>query len=352
MTPLDYSQFVGTQKIEEIEHYYIGQKPNPIISVKAKDTVEDVLKILNDNGIFSVPVMDKKSEQTGNKEETPFIGLVSAMDLLTAFAFQPVFNTYHSENDISRLHEGTLKLVSEAQEKILKSPVVDCMGLTLEGKKLWSFSEQDSMSNLLDAFSVGVHRVLVSHGTQKEPFWSFVSQTDVLRYLKVQSYSPECRIHDVMLEPLSSLRLGLPDRDHPVFCVHEKASALSGFRGMIQRNEVSALPVVDTNGRLIETLSASDFRRINMDNMKDVLLTTGDFLKKHRGQLKQTLVVASPHEPLFSVVDKLLLTGVHRVWVVDANGKPIGVVSLTDIIKIFSSYGPTMEIRWRTEKLT
>jgi CBS domain-containing protein len=334
-----YSDFVSKQTIENLENYYIGQTPSPVITVKSSDTVDAVLKVLREKSISSVPVVDEKKTETGNG--TPYVAVVNATDLLTAFAFQPVFNTYDTETKLSELKEDTLKQVTEQQKKVLSASVSDYTGLSLESKRIWTFTEKDSLNKLFDAFSAGVHRVLVSHATRDKSYWTFVSQTDVLSYLKAQSYPRESKIHYVFLESLSSLKLGTASTDSKVFTLGAKETAIAGFRKMIQRNELSALPVVNAEGKLVETLSASDFRHVSLENFKDVLLPVVDFLKKERGLFKQTLVTAKADEPLYSVVDKLLLTGVHRVWVVDGEGKPTGVVSLTDIIKSFSAYAPT-----------
>jgi CBS domain-containing protein len=334
-----YTEFVTERKIEDLENYYIGQTPAPILSVKSSDTVDSVLRLLREKSISSVPVLDEKKSDTGNG--TPYVAVVNATDLLIAFAFQPVFNTYDTDTKVSELKESTLSQVSEQQKKVLSYPVSDFAGLSLESKKLWTYTEKDSLSQVFDAFSAGVHRVLISHATRDKPYWTFVSQTDVLRYLKVQSYPRETKIHDIFLQSLSSLKLGTYSKDTKVFTLDAKETAIAGFRKMIQRNELSALPVVNADGRLVETLSASDFRHVNLDNFKDVLLPVADFLKKQRGIFQQILVTAQADEPLYSVVDKLLLTGVHRVWVVDREGKPTGVVSLTDIIKAFSVYAPS-----------
>jgi len=331
-----YNRFLATQSIENLENQYIGQKPDPLITVKTTNTVEEVLKVLLEKDITAVPVVDEKQTKTENG--TPFVAIVNAIDLLTAFAFQPIFNSYDTDTKLSELKAETLKQVLKAQREVLKSPVSVYLGLSLEGKRLWTFTEKDTLDKLFDAFSVGVHRVLVSHSTHKTDYWTFVSQTDVLRYLKNQSYNRDSQLHEIFLQPISSLKLGT--LQNKLFTFSSQHSAIRGFRVMLERNELSALPIVDESGKLVETLSASDFRFISLENLKDTLLPVLDFLKKERGQFKQTLVVATPDEPLYSVVDKLLLTGCHRLWVVDNEKKPIGVVSLTDIIRTFSDYGP------------
>jgi len=212
------------------------------------------------------------------------------------------------------------------------------VGLSSESKTLWHFDEKDSLSKLLDVFSVGVHRVLVSHKTREKNYWSFVSQTDVLRYLKVQSYRRESKIKDVFLTKLSDLNLGKTDQK--ISTLPLSATAITGFRVMIHNNELSALPIIDESGKLVNTLSAADFRHVSLDNIKETFLPANKFLAIYRKK-HYVSVTGRLDELLSSIVDKLLLRSVHRVWIVDTDLKPVGAVSLTDIIKTFSIYAPS-----------
>jgi len=329
------TQFLATQTIENLENYLPGQKPEPILCVKTTDTVQEVLKALLEHNLHAAPVIDSMQPQTMNG--TPFVAVVSLVDLLTAFAFQPVFTEYDTDMKLSELKETTLKKVFEAQQLVLRSSISDFLGLSLEGKRLWVFAEKDTLDKLCDAFCVGVHRVLVAHHSRMAPYWTFLTQMDVLRYLKNQSFQCDAMFHEMFLQPISSLNLGTM-RDK-VFTFSSQHSAIRVFRFMLQHNELSAIPIVDNSGKLIDTLSVSDFRSVNLENLSDTLLPVCEFLKKVRGKMEFELIMGTADEPLYSIVDKIMVHGHHRVWIVDEK-KPIGVVSLTDIIKSFSDYAP------------
>jgi len=249
-----------------------------------------------------------------------------------------VFTEFNTDIKLSELKEETLQKVLEAQHAMLRSSISDFLGLSSEGKRLWVFSEKDTLDKLFDAFCVGVHRVLVAHNLRSTPYWTFITQMDVLRYLKNQSFQCDSLFHEIFLQPISSLSLGTISKDK-LFTFSFQHSAIRGFRFMLQHNELSALPIVNKSGKLIDTLSASDFRGVNLENLKDTLLPVCKFLKKARGRMEYDLVTGTTDEPLYSIVDKVMVHGHHRVWIVDGK-KPIGVVSLTDIIKAFSDYAP------------
>jgi len=121
----------------------------------------------------------------------------------------------------------------------------------------------------------------------------------------------------------------------------QSVTAITAWRAMLVRNELTALPVVDAQGALILTISASDFRGIEISNFADILLPVGDFLAKSRGPaFTPANVTCKATDSLHDVLAKLLANKVHRVWIVNAAYLPIGVITLTDIIKKFSIYDP------------
>jgi hypothetical protein len=64
--------------------------------------------------------------------------------------------------------------------------------------------------------------------------------------------------------------------------INWKERALDGFM-KIQRNFISAVAIVDDDGKLIGTLSASDLRGIDGHRLKLMLLPALDFLKEMGG---------------------------------------------------------------------
>jgi len=106
--------------------------------------------------------------------------------------------------------------------------------------------------------------------------------------------------------------------------------------------QLSALPVNDAEtGGLVDTLSASDFRGVQHDSLRLLLLPIPAFLPLSRAKPRQKItnhknVVASPNELFSAVVERILSSGVHRLWVLNSEEVPIGVISLTDIIRQFA----------------
>ncbi len=62
-----------------------------------------------------------------------------------------------------------------------------------------------------------------------------------------------------------------------------------------------------------------------------------EFVQRSRGldgpSEKPAVVTVTPNVPLYDVVHKLAKTGLHRLYVVDPEHKPIGVISLKDVLR-------------------
>lgn len=118
--------------------------------------------------------------------------------------------------------------------------------------------------------------------------------------------------------------------------------------------KISGAPVVGTDGRLVGVVSRTDlFRRVTggaggepgvqssflfdllndkiapeQQPMPESLLTIGDFMAEQ-------VVTAVADESVGAVARRIAQAHVHRVVVVDADRKPIGVVTALDFLKVF-----------------
>ena len=66
-----------------------------------------------------------------------------------------------------------------------------------------------------------------------------------------------------------------------------------------------------------------------------LLLPVTQFLKtQHSWKAPVTVTLSSTLE---TVLLKLCWFRLHRVWIVDEENRPIGVITLTDVLKVFNS---------------
>jgi len=119
--------------------------------------------------------------------------------------------------------------------------------------------------------------------------------------------------------------------------VNDKVSA--ALRA-IKENKVSAVAVVDVNGVLVGNFSATDLKAFGYDDTIGRVATGATSLREFVDTVKPKArgvypVIATTASTTEEVIEAFTSTGVQRIWVVDGAQKPIGVISLVDIINLF-----------------
>jgi len=109
--------------------------------------------------------------------------------------------------------------------------------------------------------------------------------------------------------------------------------ALVGFR-RIYLEQVGAIAIVDSNDVLIGTLSASDIRGISESDLNQLLFPVSEYLVK-RG-VYQPSVYLSSTATLEQTLKALLDSKVHRIWMCDKDRKLNTVITMSDIIRLYS----------------
>lgn len=210
-----------------------------------------------------------------------------------------------------------------------------------------------------------VHRAALHDAACK--ITAILSQSDVARFLST---------HEAALGGLGATTvqdLKWVSGPGSIVSVPPEASALAALATMADK-KVAGVAVVDAGGRLLGNMSASDARGLTADRLPALALPCAEFLalehgteywgldhsdaahaqadldrvKDHAsgfaraaarrratlgGSVGQALAAASPSDTFASVLALLVGRRLHRLYVVDVDGKPIGVVTLTDVLK-------------------
>lgn len=109
-------------------------------------------------------------------------------------------------------------------------------------------------------------------------------------------------------------------------------AAVEGFR-LMHLHKITAIPVVDAKKHLVTTLSSSDARVITENSLANIALPVTEFLKESYGTIRSPVTVSMNHT-VGEVMNKLLESKVHRVWVEEA-GEVTGVVSMSNILSLW-----------------
>ncbi|KAM3877846.1 LOW QUALITY PROTEIN: 5'-AMP-activated protein kinase subunit gamma-1-like [Diretmus argenteus] len=103
--------------------------------------------------------------------------------------------------------------------------------------------------------------------------------------------------------------------------------------GIFVDQRVSALPVVDDNGRVVDIYSKFDVINLAAEKTYNNLDVTVTKALQHRSQYFEGVLTCNRHETLEAIINRLVEAEVHRLVVVDEQEVVKGIVSLSDILQ-------------------
>jgi len=169
----------------------------------------------------------------------------------------------------------------------------------------------------------GVHRVPLIDASGE--CVSILSQSRL-----VQLFATNIGLFALAAKTVGEFQLGVRE----VYCAHKSDSAHVAFQKMRELG-ASALAIVNDAGALVDVLSVSDLRLLGQDmkQLERVTHTVEEFASHKTNKVAPLTVLLS--DTIASVASKLLEFKVHRLYVVDAADKPIGVIVLGDFLRLF-----------------
>jgi CBS domain-containing protein len=131
----------------------------------------------------------------------------------------------------------------------------------------------------------------------------------------------------------------------------EPGTTIRQLARILEENEISGVPVVDQDDRVVGVVSKSDLiRRLwegsqeeapgylfellseeageDVELMPEPLVVVGDFMT-------EDVVTVSPSDAIPEVAHQMAEAGIHRVIVVDRDGCAVGVVTSLDILRVY-----------------
>jgi CBS domain-containing protein len=108
-------------------------------------------------------------------------------------------------------------------------------------------------------------------------------------------------------------------------------------------HKLSSVAIVDENGKLVETLSSTDFLVVANTSLKELQKPVLQFLSEEYSVSIKPISIARNAE-FKDVLESFREHGVHRIWIVDENTeKPIGVISMSDVLACLVPEGLQIE---------
>jgi len=123
----------------------------------------------------------------------------------------------------------------------------------------------------------------------------------------------------------------------PVWSINHNDPAIAGFKLMQEKN-VGGIAVVDDSGALVGLLSQRDLKAIRLEDalFRRLFQQARNFLQHLREEFKddhpKRKKVLHEGDTLEHAITLLVENKIHRAFVVDKDNKPIGVVSMKEIL--------------------
>jgi CBS domain-containing protein len=169
----------------------------------------------------------------------------------------------------------------------------------------------------------------VSEQKQPEEYLDgLITQSDVIKFLAQNTVL--MRQEPLFQKTLRELMLG----QRKPLILSQSAISSDAFIEMADKGFDSAA-VVDNSGKLIANISAADLKGLTRRNCVILSDPLENFLNRdwRRGWWAKPICV-DLDDPLFFVVLQFVSSKVHRMYIVDDDGKPVGEVNHLDILKI------------------
>jgi len=299
-------------------------KPQKIAWLSSYDTLEDALEVLDAKGVSSAPIIDVDSQK--------IIGVLDMYDIvvfiLRAMGVSPTI-------DFEAVPVGYLESLEVDGRLIAKTPLVDIVGNVTNFRSpapTEVVEPSRPLQSIMELFVSGVERVLVAEGGQVIGMYS---QSDMISLIAQSMYliglKKKRRLVDLNLAR------------SPMVTVPTTTRVLTTLKEMYNQG-VPAVGIVLESGRLIGNFSASNLKGIKNDEFVSLHMSVIDFLQHQRFK-ERPLLTKMAHakalhpatvfaqDTLEHAVLMMAASRVHRLWVVKDDLKPMGVLTIADLLR-------------------
>jgi len=210
----------------------------------------------------------------------------------------------------------------------------------------WPLYEKNvNFRDVLHALSGGCARVPILgkvrlfESSKKRPLVRFITRSDILKFV-VSHFD---YFSDQLEVTVTDAGVGITN--NPCWLVDQDKLAIDAFRE-ICRHQVNAVGVVNEQGKLIGNLSVRDIRFAMFEPQETLQKTVKDFLdhvikEDPESSRHSRLVTITPEQSVRDAVMLMSYCRIHRVWILDENGFPKGVISISDICRFISKLNIT-----------
>lgn len=267
-----------------------------LLKVNASDSLRQVLEVLAKNRILSSPVTSPSGD----------IGFIDVLDVV-AYLSTSYIGKRKTIADKSSLDVPCKQAIDSSG----RNPIMYVTPKTLLTEVLNTMATQR------------VHRLAVvdEQDTRHSNILRVISQTDVFNQIVANSKMLFGEAN--LKKTLFQLKMGF--KNVATCDIHDTTT--ESYWKMISLG-FSALGVVNRDGVLVGILSGSEIRGLTEDNIGDLEMTVEDFLLSRN----TIFLVCTPENTLEEVLNMVHTKRLHRIFIVNKENRPVGLLSLTDFI--------------------
>ncbi|PWA25462.1 hypothetical protein CCH79_00005326 [Gambusia affinis] len=204
-----------------------------------------------------------------------------------------------------------------------KSPLVQIYELEEHKLETWRGNLFDAVYTLIKN---KIHRLPVIDPVTGNALY-ILTHKRILKFL--QLFVCEMPKPAFMKQTLGELGIGTY---HEIAFIHPDTPIIKALNIFVERR-VSALPVVDDTGKVVDIYSKFDVINLAAEKTYNNLDITVTQALKHRSQYFEGVVKCHKMETMETIVDRIVKAEVHRLVVVDERSSIEGIVSLSDILQ-------------------
>lgn len=266
--------------------------------------VKKSLNILLQNNIVSAPLW--------NNQTSRFAGLLTSSDFINVIQYYLQFPEKFELVD--QLTLGGLR-------EIEKAIGVD----QIETASIHPFkSLYEACVKMLESKARRIPLIDEDEKTKREIVVSVLTQYRILKFVALN-----CKETKMLLKPLKNLS-GLGDVKKLSTCTMD--TPVIEVIYLLTENSVSSIPIVDGQGKLINVYEAVDILALVKGGMyTDLDLSVGDALLRRLEEF-EGVHTCTLNDRLSTIMDTIRKSRLHRLFVVDDEGKLVSVITLSDIL--------------------
>ncbi|XP_070136878.1 uncharacterized protein SNF4Agamma isoform X6 [Drosophila bipectinata] len=252
------------------------------------------------NGVRAAPLWDSEKQQ--------FVGMLTITDFIKILQMY-----YKSPNSsMEQLEEHKL----DTWRSVLHNQVMPLVSIGPDA------SLYDAIKILIHS---RIHRLPVIDPATGNVLY-ILTHKRILRFLFL--YINELPKPAYMQKSLRELKIGTYNN---IETADETTSIITALKKFVERR-VSALPLVDSEGRLVDIYAKFDVINLAAEKTYNDLDVSLRKANEHRNEWFEGVQKCNLDESLYTIMERIVRAEVHRLVVVDEQRKVIGIISLSDIL--------------------